>query len=85
MPWNWTAIWWMVCGIALPMPRFSLRQGDVLELPLSSTDGVAASKVVANIPYNITGPLAGSAGGPTGSTGGSALPASGVAGAEGSG
>ena len=38
-------------------PRFSLRQGDVLELPLQLEGGVAASKVVANIPYNITGPL----------------------------
>ena len=37
-------------------PRFSLRQGDVLDLPLQLEDGVAA-KVVANIPYNITGPL----------------------------
>lgn len=37
--------------------RFSLRQGDVLELPLELEDGLAASKVVANIPYNITGPL----------------------------
>ncbi|QNI42162.1 16S rRNA (adenine(1518)-N(6)/adenine(1519)-N(6))-dimethyltransferase RsmA [Synechococcus sp. A15-28] len=37
-------------------PRFSLCQGDVLELPLQLEDGVAA-KVVANIPYNITGPL----------------------------
>ncbi len=33
-------------------PRFSLLQGDVLALPLP-----AADKVVANIPYNITGPL----------------------------
>ena len=33
-------------------PRFSLLQGDVLEVPLP-----AANKVVANIPYNITGPL----------------------------
>ena len=37
--------------------RFSLRQGDVLELPLELEDGLTASKVVANIPYNITGPL----------------------------
>ena len=37
--------------------RFSLRQGDVLELPLELEDGLAASTVVANIPYNITGPL----------------------------
>lgn len=32
--------------------RFSLSEGDVLALPLP-----AATKVVANIPYNITGPL----------------------------
>ena len=38
-------------------PRFSLRQGDVLELPLLLEDGAPARKVVANIPYNITGPL----------------------------
>ena len=38
-------------------PRFSLQQGDVLELPLLLEDGAPAGKVVANIPYNITGPL----------------------------
>ncbi len=38
-------------------PRFSLQQGDVLSVPLELIDGTAASKVVANIPYNITGPL----------------------------
>ena len=38
-------------------PRFSLQQGDVLELPLLMEDGAPARKVVANIPYNITGPL----------------------------
>lgn len=32
--------------------RFVLQQGDALELPLPEVD-----KVVANIPYNITGPL----------------------------
>ena len=37
--------------------RFHLRQGDVLETPLELPDGMAANKVVANIPYNITGPL----------------------------
>ena len=37
--------------------RFSLRQGDVLETPLLLSDGAPANKVVANIPYNITGPL----------------------------
>ncbi|QNI54452.1 dimethyladenosine transferase [Synechococcus sp. BIOS-E4-1] len=40
-----------------PKPRFSLCEGDVLEVPLTLPDGAAASKVVANIPYNITGPL----------------------------
>ena len=38
-------------------PRFSLHQGDVLEAPLDLSDGRMADKVVANIPYNITGPL----------------------------
>ena len=38
-------------------PRFSLREGDVLEVPLTLPDGQLATKVVANIPYNITGPL----------------------------
>lgn len=38
-------------------PRFSLSEGDVLEDPLTFPDGGRASKVVANIPYNITGPL----------------------------
>ena len=33
-------------------PRFGLQEGDVLAVPLP-----AASIVVANIPYNITGPL----------------------------
>ena len=37
--------------------RFTLRQGDVLETPLDLEDGRIADKVVANIPYNITGPL----------------------------
>ena len=37
--------------------RFSLCQGDVLNVPLTFPDGLAATKVVANIPYNITGPL----------------------------
>ena len=37
--------------------RFSLREGDVLEAPLHLGDGGFANKVVANIPYNITGPL----------------------------
>ena len=39
--------------------RFSLRGGDVLEAPLHLGDGGFANKVVANIPYNITGPLLG--------------------------
>ena len=39
-------------------PRFSLTQGDVLEVPLLLLpDAQPAGKVVANIPYNITGPL----------------------------
>ncbi|MGC6483330.1 MAG: 16S rRNA (adenine(1518)-N(6)/adenine(1519)-N(6))-dimethyltransferase RsmA [Synechococcus sp.] len=38
-------------------PRFSLREGDVLEGPLTLPDEGLATKVVANIPYNITGPL----------------------------
>ena len=37
--------------------RFSLLQGDVLQVPLHLPNGSLASKVVANIPYNITGPL----------------------------
>jgi len=37
--------------------RFSLQQGDVLSVPLTLPDGTPANKVVANIPYNITGPL----------------------------
>ena len=38
-------------------PRFHLRQGDVLETSLALSDGRLATKVMANIPYNITGPL----------------------------
>lgn len=38
-------------------PRFSLREGDVLSVPLTLPDEGLATKVVANIPYNITGPL----------------------------
>ena len=38
-------------------PRFSLREGDALSVPLELPDGDSATKVVANIPYNITGPL----------------------------
>ena len=37
--------------------RFSLQQGDVLSSSLNLPDGFPATKVVANIPYNITGPL----------------------------
>jgi len=37
--------------------RFSLQQGDVLDVPLTLPEGGYATKVVANIPYNITGPL----------------------------
>lgn len=45
----------LVAGLALRFaqdPRFTLHSGDVLKLDLPPT-----SKVVANIPYNITGPL----------------------------
>ena len=37
--------------------RFSLCEGDVLDVPLTLPDNADATKVVANIPYNITGPL----------------------------
>ena len=37
--------------------KFSLRVGDVLSAPLEAENGVIINKVVANIPYNITGPL----------------------------
>ncbi len=32
-------------------------QGDVLSVPLEAENGLTINKVVANIPYNITGPL----------------------------
>ncbi len=38
-------------------PRFSLKEGDVLSEALNFPDGNPPTKVVANIPYNITGPL----------------------------
>ncbi len=38
-------------------PRFSLKQGDILSVPLEPDNGKVINKVVANIPYNITGPL----------------------------
>lgn len=38
-------------------PRFQLIEGDALEVPLQTGDQDPATKVVANIPYNITGPL----------------------------
>ncbi|KEF43416.1 MAG: 16S rRNA methyltransferase [Cyanobium sp. CACIAM 14] len=38
-------------------PRFRLIQGDVLELALPCPGHPIPTKVVANIPYNITGPL----------------------------
>ena len=44
--------------------RFSLREGDVLEASLNLADGGFANKVVANIPYSITGPLLGRLVGP---------------------
>ncbi len=37
--------------------RFQLLEGDALKLPLAPPEGPAPQKVVANIPYNITGPL----------------------------
>ena len=37
--------------------KFSLIQGDVLSAPLEAENGLNINKVVANIPYNITGPL----------------------------
>ena len=37
--------------------KFSLREGDVLSVPLEAENGLTINKVVANIPYNITGPL----------------------------
>jgi 16S rRNA (adenine1518-N6/adenine1519-N6)-dimethyltransferase len=37
--------------------RFTLIEGDVLTLTLPLPDRPAPTKVVANIPYNITGPL----------------------------
>ncbi|MFM8660399.1 MAG: 16S rRNA (adenine(1518)-N(6)/adenine(1519)-N(6))-dimethyltransferase RsmA [Cyanobium sp.] len=38
-------------------PRFTLVEGDALEVPLIPEDGPAPRTVVANLPYNITGPL----------------------------
>ncbi len=38
-------------------PRFTLIEGDVLTVPLEGETLPRADKVVANIPYNITGPL----------------------------
>ena len=38
-------------------PRFTLQEGDALSVSLKLPDGINANKVVANIPYNITGPL----------------------------
>ncbi|MFM7086740.1 MAG: 16S rRNA (adenine(1518)-N(6)/adenine(1519)-N(6))-dimethyltransferase RsmA [Cyanobium sp.] len=38
-------------------PRFQLLEGDALEVPLQHAGEPAPRKVVANIPYNITGPL----------------------------
>ncbi len=38
-------------------PRLLLLEGDALTLPLVPPEGPAPQKVVANIPYNITGPL----------------------------
>jgi len=38
-------------------PRFQLIEGDALQVPIERQGPGACSKVVANIPYNITGPL----------------------------
>jgi 16S rRNA (adenine1518-N6/adenine1519-N6)-dimethyltransferase len=38
-------------------PRFHLIEGDALEVPLRAEGVEPPTKVVANIPYNITGPL----------------------------
>ena len=38
-------------------PRFHLLAGDILSIPLPPADPPGPTKVVANIPYNITGPL----------------------------
>ncbi len=37
--------------------KFSLTEGDILSVPLEAGNGHSINKVVANIPYNITGPL----------------------------
>ncbi len=37
--------------------KFSLKEGDILSVPLEAENGLMINKVVANIPYNITGPL----------------------------
>ena len=37
--------------------KFSLIEGDVLSVPFAAENGLIVNKVVANIPYNITGPL----------------------------
>ena len=38
-------------------PRFHLIEGDALAVPLEAPGVLPPTKVVANIPYNITGPL----------------------------
>ncbi len=38
-------------------PRFTLLGGDILTVPLPPPGAPGPNKVVANIPYNITGPL----------------------------
>jgi 16S rRNA (adenine1518-N6/adenine1519-N6)-dimethyltransferase len=40
-----------------PDPRFQLVEGDALRVPIERQGPKASTKVVANIPYNITGPL----------------------------
>ncbi len=38
-------------------PKFTLQEGDILSVPLISSCQMPFNKIVANIPYNITGPL----------------------------
>tara|TARA_Y100001968_G_scaffold321506_1_gene356068 strand:- start:62224 stop:63060 length:837 start_codon:yes stop_codon:yes gene_type:complete len=38
-------------------PKFTLTLGNVLSIPLLTPEGIPANKVVANIPYNITGQI----------------------------
>ena len=38
-------------------PKFNLIEGNILSAPLNTFKGSPPNKVVANIPYNITGPI----------------------------